>query len=137
MKHKIPNYVHVSGTRKKAVARTTVKKGSGVIRINSVKLEAYGNELARIKIKEPLIVAGVISNDFDFNIKVIGGGWVSQAEAARLTIAKGLVKITGDEDLRKRFIAYDKHLLVADSRQTEPHKPCRSSARRAKQTSKR
>jgi small subunit ribosomal protein S9 len=136
-KKKLPSMVHVSGTRKKAIARATIKKGTGVIRINSRELSNYGTELIRMKINEPLVLAGDLSKNYDFNIKVMGGGCMGQAEAARLTIAKGLVKITGNEDLRKKFITYDRNLLVADSRQTEPHKPCRSSARRGKQTSKR
>jgi small subunit ribosomal protein S9 len=136
-KKKKLDIVHVSGTRKKAIARTTVKKGNGIVRINSQDLNSYGTELIRMKINEPLILAGEKASNYNFNVKVKGGGSMGQAEAVRLTIAKGLVKITGDEDLRKKFLAYDRHLLVADSRQTEPHKPCRSSARRSKQTSKR
>ncbi|MBD3312589.1 30S ribosomal protein S9 [archaeon] len=123
--------------RKKAIARANIKPGSGVVRINSQLLSIYGSEMARMRIKEPLVLAGDAAGDYDFSIKVMGGGASSQAEAVRLSIAKGLVKITGDEDLRKKYLAYDRHLLVADSRQTEPQKPCRSSARRGKQTSKR
>jgi len=134
---KLPKIVHVSGTRKKAIARTTIKGGSGIVRVNSRDLKTYGTELIRMRIMEPLILAGDVANNYNYSIKVMGGGVMSQGEAARLTIAKGLVQVTGDEDLRKKFLAYDRHLLVADSRQTEPHKPCRSSARRGKQTSKR
>lgn len=130
-------FVHVSGTRKKAIARATIKPGSGVIRVNSRLLSVYGTDLIRMKINEPLILSGDLYKNYDFNIKVMGGGQVSQAEAVRLTIAKGLVELTGDEELRKKFLAYDRHLLIADSRQTEPQKPCRSSARKSKQTSKR
>lgn len=137
MSKKKVSKIHVSGSRKKAIARTTVKKGTGQVRINSKLLSVYGTELTRMKIKEPLVIAGDLANNYDYNIKVMGGGVMGQAEAARLTIAKGLVKITGDEDLRKKFLAYDRHLLIADSRQTEPQKPCRSSARKSKQTSKR
>jgi len=136
-KKKVLEKVHVSGFRKKAMARATIKKGSGVIRINSRRLSTYSTELARMKIMEPVILAGEVAKEYNYDIKVEGGGALSQAEAARLTIAKGLVRITGNEDLRKKYLAYDRHLLVADSRQTEPHKPCRSSARKSKQTSKR
>lgn len=129
--------VHVSGTRKKATARTTVRKGIGTVRINSLLLDAYGNALARMKINEPIILAGDLAKQYNYDIDVHGGGWMGQAEAARLTIARGLVEITGDENLRKKFLAYDRNLLVADSRQNEPQKPNRSSARRGRQTSKR
>lgn len=137
MSKKMPTTVTVSGFRKKAIARAVVKPGKGVIRINSQELGSYGSTLTRMKISEPLIIAGDVAKNYNFDIKVMGGGVNSQAEAARLTIAKGLVKITGNEDLRKKYVAYDRNLLVADSRQTEPQKPCRSSARRGKQTSKR
>ena len=137
MKKKDLTNIQVSGTKKKAIARATITRGTGTVRINSRLISTYGTELTRMRLMEPLILAGESAKNYDINIKVIGGGAVSQAEAARLSIAKGLVKMTGDGDLKKRYIAYDKHLLVADSRQTEPQKPCRSSARRAKQTSKR
>ena len=63
---------------------------------------------------------------------------MGQANAARQAIAKGLAQIMGD-DVKKKFLEYDRNLLVYDSRRTEPHKPPHSSwgARRYKQRSKR
>src|SRR2546427_359681 len=43
-----------SGKRKTAVARATLTKGRGVVRINSVPVEIYPFELGRLKILEPL-----------------------------------------------------------------------------------
>ncbi len=127
--------VNVSGTRKRAVARATVKQGKGVVRINSVKLESFKPELAKLKIMEPLILAGDAAKKVDVNIKVFGGGWSSQAEAARLALARGLVEFTGDKTLSKTFLNYDRHLLVADVRQNEPHKPNDSKPRAKRQKS--
>ena len=44
--------VNTSGKRKTAVARASVKKGKGFIRINSKPVEIYEPEIARWKILE-------------------------------------------------------------------------------------
>ncbi len=129
--------VHTSGKRKMSIARATVKKGSGKVRINKKSLEIIYPELAREKIRESLILAGEIPKKVNIDVKIEGGGVMSQAEAARNAIAKGLVEYTGDKGLKEKYLEYDRHLLVADVRRTEPQKPCRSSARAGKQTSKR
>ncbi len=54
--------VHVSGKRRKAIARVTVKPGKGVIRINSMLLEQYNPELSRMRIMEPLYITVVSIN---------------------------------------------------------------------------
>ena len=127
--------IHTSGRRKRAVARATVKHGKGMVRINSKSLETYSPELAKNKIKEPLILAGdiVSSKKIKIDINVKGGGWRSQADAARLAIARALVEFTGDKSLEKIFIDYDRQLIVADVRSKEQCKPNDSKAR-AKRT---
>ena len=129
--------VHISGKRKMSVARATVKKGNGIIRINKKILDVIEPEIAREKIREPLLLAGDVAKKVNITVDVKGGGVMSQAEAARNAIARALVEYTGSKDLKKTFLQYDRHLLVADVRRTEPQKPCRSAARRGKQTSKR
>lgn len=129
--------VIASGKRKTSVARATLKKGKGVIRVNSTNLNIYSNEIARLKIREPLILAGEIADKIDVNIRVKGGGWQSQAEAARLALAKAIISYSKKESLKKTFLEYDRHLLVADIRRTEPQKPYRSAARTRRQKSKR
>ena len=69
------------------------------------------------------------------NVNIKGGGQSGQTEAARLAIAKGLVEYTGSEELRKAYLTYDRHLLVADVRRNEPHKPNKSSPRAKRQKS--
>jgi small subunit ribosomal protein S9 len=133
MANKIAN---ASGKRKEAVARATARAGKGAVRINSISLNVWGNEFARLRVQEPLMIAGQLSADVDIDVTVFGGGWSSQAEASRLAIAKSLVVYTGSEQLRKMFMDYDRSLLVADTRRKEPRKAgTHSRARARRQTS--
>ena len=125
------------GKRKRAVARAYGKKGSGRIFVNKIPLEVYGSELTRMIISEPLVLAGDVAKKVDINVNVKGGGVFGQADAARQAIAKILVQV--DKKLKETFLQYDRNLLIADPRRTEPHKPSRSrqGPRRHKQRSKR
>lgn len=127
--------VHTSGKRKTAIARGTFHEGKGRIRINKCPVELYDPELARQKISEPLTLAGDVINDVDIDVKVIGGGVMGQAEAARMVIAKGLVQWTNDMDLKEKFVQYDRTMLVGDPRRSEPKKYGGSGARARRQKS--
>ena len=122
--------IHVSGKRKRAIARATLRPGRGIIRINKVPIELYQPKIARMKLQEPLILAGGTAKKVDIDINVIGGGQTSQAEAARLTIGKALARY--DKKLTEVFLNYDRQLLVADVRRKETHKPNRHGKARAK-----
>jgi len=124
-----------SGMRKRSVARATLRPGTGRVRINSKALDVYEPYLARMKIMEPMILAGDIAKKVNIDINLNGGGIISGAEAARLAIAKALVEFSGKESLREEFLKYDRHLLVADVRFKEPCKPNDSSARSKRQKS--
>ena len=124
--------VHIAGKRKASVARATLKEGSGIVRINKLLLDHYGNKISRMKILEPLTIAGEIAKKVNISVNVKGGGWQSQAEASRLAIAKALVEHTRGDKLKKTFLEYDRHLLVADTRRNEPCKPNDSGKPRAK-----
>jgi len=125
------------GKRKRAIARAFAKLGTGKIYINGKPLDLIEPEPVKLFIKEPLILAGNISNNLDIQVNVKGGGIFGQATAAREAIAKVLVEY--DKSLKDKFLEYDRTLLVSDSRRTEPHKPSRSKKgpRRHKQRSKR
>jgi small subunit ribosomal protein S9 len=127
--------VHTSGKRKTAIARGTVREGTGKVRINRKPVELYNPELARLKIFEPLELAGDIVNSVDINIRVVGGGVMGQAEAARMVIAKGLVEYTGDMNLKDRYVQYDRTMLVGDPRRSESKKFGGPGARARKQKS--
>jgi small subunit ribosomal protein S9 len=126
-----------SGKRKSAIARAVARSGSGIVRVNSVKLGVFLPLLARQKIMEPLLLASDIAGKIDIDITVRGGGNLGQADAARLAIGKLLVEYSGDPELRERLLAYDRSLLVADPRRKETRKPGPSTARTSAQKSKR
>jgi len=126
---------NASGKRKKAIARATIKKGSGRIRINKKPLEILEPELARLKILEPLTLAGEVVTGLDIDVNVRGGGIMGQADAVRTAIAKGLVELTNDGSLRETFLEYDRNLLVSDARQKERKKFGGRGARAKRQKS--
>jgi len=127
--------INTSGKRKHAIARATLKPGKGIIRINSQKLEVYNPLIARSKIMEALQLAGDVTKKVNIDVNVFGGGWQAQSEAARLAIAKSLVAFTKSKELKKTYLEYDKHLLIADVRRNEPSKPNDSKPRAARQKS--
>jgi len=113
----------VSGKRKTAIARAVVKPGMGRIRINMTPIEIYQPEVARQKIMEPLIQAGdEVWKQLDIDIKVSGGGYMGQAEAARMAVANALLKWTKSAQLRTAFIEYDRTMVAGDPRRKEPKK---------------
>jgi len=113
----------VSGKRKTAVARAIVKPGAGRIRINRTPVEIYEPEIAREKIMEPLLQAGEdVWKQLDMDIKTSGGGYMGQAEAARMTVANALLKWTKSAHLRTVFTEYDRTMIAGDSRSKEPKK---------------
>ena len=127
--------VNTSGTRKTAVARATVRKGEGRIRINNTPLEIYTPELSRLKIREALFFAGDHANVVDIDVDVRGGGVIGQAEAIRTAIARGIYEFTGDEGLKNALLAYDRTLLVNDTRRKEAKHQLGRGARKKKQKS--
>jgi len=124
-----------SGKRKTAIARATIKPGKGRIRINKIPVEIFQPEMARMIIMEPLIMAKDLANKVDINVEVNGGGVMGQAEAARTAIARALVEWSGDEELKRVYIEYDRSLLVNDVRRKEPKKQGGRGARKRRQTS--
>jgi len=131
----VKKVVNASGKRKTAVARASVKKGNGLIRINKKPVEIYEPEIARWKIQEALNIAENHLKKIDVDVSVSGGGFMSQANAARTAIAKGLVEFTGDPSLKIAFLDHDRSLLVSDSRRKEAKKPLGRGARKKRQKS--
>lgn len=129
--------IHTIGKRKEAIARATAKPGNGKVYINNKSLSIIEPETVRLLISEPLMLSGEIAKNFDINVNVQGGGIFGQASATRQAIAKVLVE--ADKTLKQKFLDYDRSLLIADARRTEPHKPSRSrdGPRVHKQRSKR
>ncbi|MEZ0346506.1 MAG: 30S ribosomal protein S9 [Infirmifilum sp.] len=124
-----------SARRKTARARVVVKEGKGRVFINGTPLEVLEPEVVRLKIMEPIVLAGDLAKSVDIYAEAEGGGVIGQASAIRTAIARALVEWSGNEELKKTYLAYDRRLLVEDPRQTEPKKPHGRSARAKRQKS--
>ena len=124
--------VTASGKRKRAIARATIRAGKGIVKVNNQILDFYEPKLSRLKLREPLIIAGDLMNKVDVSVNVMGGGIASQADASRLAIAKGLAEFSKSDKLKEQFLNYDRNLLVADVRRKEPAKPNRHGQARSK-----
>ena len=127
--------VNTSGKRKTSIARASVKKGKGRVRINKVPVELLSPELARLKVMEPILLAGKKAEKLDIEVNVQGGGFMGQAYATRTAIAKGLVAYSNDEKLEAMFKQHDRSLLVSDPRRKMPKKPLGRGARKKRQKS--
>jgi DNA-directed RNA polymerase subunit N (RpoN/RPB10) len=57
------------------------------------------------------------------DVKTSGGGYMGQAEAARMAVANALLKWTKSSHLRTVFSEYDRTMIVGDSRTKETKKP--------------
>jgi len=128
------SYLYAVGRRKKAVARVRLfKKGTGKITVNEKEYDKYfpGFEL-HLMVIQPLEAIGQLK-EFDFSIRVAGGGPKGQAEACRHGIARALIIF--DKDFRKTLkpLGY----LRRDPRRKERKKPGLKRARRAPQWAKR
>jgi len=126
----------VSGKRKTATSRAVVRPGIGRIRINRTPIEILEPTVAREKIMEPLLQAGEdVWKQLDMDVKVLGGGYMGQAEAARVAIANALLKWTKSAHLRTVFSEYDRTMIAGDARRKETKKVGGSGARAKDQKS--
>ena len=120
------------GKRKTAIATASLRAGRGKVRVNGMLLDFYKPELYRMKIREPLLLAGDIAEQVDIDVKVYGGGFNSRAEAARLAIANTLVEHAKTDKLKETFLKYNRNMLIADVRRKESAKPNRHGQARSK-----
>ena len=125
--------INAVGRRKNAVARVFLKKGKGTITVNGKDYKEYfaAKHLLH-NVTDPLETVNM-ANDFDVVVNATGGGIKGQAEAARLGIARALVKVAEENKspLRKEG------LLTRDPRMVERKKPGQKKARKKFQFSKR
>ncbi|MDR1783698.1 MAG: 30S ribosomal protein S9 [Dysgonamonadaceae bacterium] len=125
--------VNALGRRKAAVARVYVKEGSGKIVINSKDFENYfPSSILQYVVQQPLNKLGV-AGQYDIAINLQGGGFKGQSEAARLGIARALVKINPESKSALRSEGF----MTRDPREVERKKPGRPKARKRFQFSKR
>ena len=126
----------VSGKRKTAVAKAKLSDGEGKVFYNGLIYTELGL-FHKLALSEPLRIYEKELGElkYDIEIKTMGGGREGQIQAARLAIAKALLKATESEVLKKAFIAYDRNIIVADVRRKETRKPGDSKARAKRQKS--
>lgn len=130
------NNIVVTGKRKSAIAKATIKEGIGNITINKKPISQLPY-LQQLEVNEPLVLTHEILGEikFDVSVNVKGGGTSSRIEASRLAIARAILKYYNNEELRRTFITYDRNMVVADTRRKETCKPGDSKARARRQTS--
>jgi len=122
-----------TGRRKSSTARVFLTRGTGNITINDRPLdEFFGRETARMIVRQPLEKLEM-TDSFDINATVLGGGMSGQAGAIRLGLTRALMEYDGE--LRKvlRKAGY----VTRDAREVERKKVGLHKARRAVQFSKR
>ena len=121
------------GRRKSAVARLFMNEGTGQITINKRELENYfPSPILQYIVRQPLNKLEVVEK-YDIKINLNGGGQKGQAEAARLAIARALVKV----DPESKPALREEGFLTRDSRIVERKKPGQPGARKKFQFSKR
>ena len=125
--------INALGRRKAAVARVFVREGSGKIVINKREFENYfPSSILQYVVKQPLTTLDVLEK-YDITINLDGGGYKGQSEAARLGIARALVKINPDDKSALRAEGF----MTRDPRVVERKKPGQPGARKKFQFSKR
>ncbi len=121
------------GRRKAAIARVYVSEGTGKIIINKRELDNYfPSPLLQYVVKQPLNKLEAVEK-YDIKINLNGGGFTGQAEAARLGIARALVKINPENKPALKSEGF----MTRDPRVVERKKPGQPGARRRFQFSKR
>jgi len=124
-----------TGKRKKAIARAFIRDGDGNVRINGYPVELWGHEIGRMRVIQTLLLAGDYAKKYDIDVYVRGGGFMGQAEAVSIAIARALVGMSKSKRLESIYESFDRRLLAGDPRRTEPKKPLGPGPRRKKQTS--
>jgi len=122
-----------TGRRKSSKARVYLSKGKGKITINNRPLdEFFGRETARMIVRQPLEKLEM-TDQFDINATVAGGGISGQAGAIRHGLTRALMEY--DSELRPalRKAGY----VTRDAREVERKKVGLHKARKATQYSKR
>ena len=126
-------FINAIGRRKAAVARVYVAAGSGKITINKRDIATYSpSSILQYIVRQPLATLDAVEK-YDIKINLKGGGFKGQSEAARLAIARALVKINAEDKSALRAEGF----LTRDSRVVERKKPGRPKARKRFQFSKR
>ena len=87
---------YATGRRKNAVAKVWLSKGEGQIRINKRDIAEYFPREVWVSHATEALSLTQTTNDFNFDISVLGGGLTGQSGAIRLGISRALVLYNAD-----------------------------------------
>jgi small subunit ribosomal protein S9 len=122
-----------TGSRKAAVARVRIRPGQGKKTINRRDFDDYlSSATHRMVVTEPLRVTN-LTEGYDIDATIAGGGVSGQAGAMRLGITRSLVELNPE----LRATLKKAGLLTRDAREKESKKYGLKKARKAPQYSKR
>ena len=122
-----------TGRRKTSTARVHLKLGKGTITVNGRPLdEFFGRKTGVMIVRQPLEHVQM-TDRFDIDVRVDGGGITGQAGAIRHGITRELIQFDGE--LRRPLRAAG--FVTRDAREVERKKVGRRKARRGTQFSKR
>ena len=122
-----------TGRRKTSTARVHLRQGTGNITVNGRSLdEFFGRQTSRMIVRQPLETVQM-SDRFDVEANVDGGGITGQAGAIRHGITRALMEY--DESFRKPLRVAG--FVTRDAREVERKKVGFRKARRGTQFSKR
>ncbi|MHC3128746.1 MAG: 30S ribosomal protein S9 [Candidatus Bathyarchaeota archaeon] len=130
-----PQFLPTIGKKKTAVAKAVIASGNGCVRINRVPIEIWQPKIAREKIVESLILVETVAKKIDVDVRAQGGGFMGQAMAVRTAIARAIVGWERKPSIKKRYMNYDRTLLVSNPRRKESKKFHRKGARARRQKS--
>jgi small subunit ribosomal protein S9 len=124
---------YATGKRKTAVARVSLRPGTGTITVNRRPYEVYfPRQASQLLIQQPFELVEAIGR-YDIEANVAGGGLAAQADAVRFGIARALTAV----DAERRPPLKKAGLLTRDARKKERKKYGQPGARKRFQYSKR
>ncbi len=127
------NFFYGTGRRKTSTARVFLTPGSGEIMVNKRPLDVFfGRKTAQMIVRQPLELTQ-LTEKFNVNVTVKGGGTTGQAGAIRHGLTRALMAY--DESLRPGLRKAG--FVTRDAREVERKKVGLRKARRATQYSKR
>jgi small subunit ribosomal protein S9 len=122
-----------TGRRKTSTARVYLTSGKGEITVNRRPLDGYfGREVARMIVRQPLELVEM-TEKFDINVSVRGGGSFGQAGAIRHGITRALMEY----DIELKPTLRKAGFVTRDAREVERKKVGLRKARKKPQFSKR
>ena len=83
---------YATGRRKNSIAKVWLTKGDGDIKVNKRDIKEYFPRDFWVNHATEALNVTETSNDFNFNISVLGGGLTGQSGAVRLGISKAILQ---------------------------------------------